>query len=80
MIDSIDGILLTDLSAIYRSVTISQSKEQDTLIYSLEDGFAWVREVTGDTPWTTRSPTPIGAEIAARKAGLKPTAIYYHGI
>lgn len=63
--------------AIYRVVPLAQAYRQDTLIYNLKDGFAWVSTRDSNSPWFTKNSTAIGAELEARQAGLNPTAVAY---
>lgn len=66
------------LKAIYRPIqTDEQVQQQDTLVYSLRDGFAWVRLREGNADWHTKALTAVQAEREARMAGLDPLAIFY---
>ena len=65
--------------AIYNPVTSDEDvQKQETLIYNLKDGFAWVRtEKDRGNTWHCFNPTAVGAEEEARRAGFAPPAIFY---
>lgn len=65
------------LKAIYRAIPVGLIEEQETLVYNLKDGFAWVSTKDKANTWSTKNPTAVGAETEARKAGFDPTAIVY---
>lgn len=65
------------LKAIYRAIPIAFIDEQDTLVYNLKDGFAWMSTKDKANSWSTKNPTAVGAETEARKAGFDPLAIVY---
>lgn len=70
-----------ELKAICRVTVQSQAVNQPTLIYNLEDGFTWLKDVNNEAnTWAGFFETAVGAEISAREAGLDPQAIVYMGV
>ncbi len=65
-----------ELKAVYHPTVPSRAGEQPTLIYSLKDGFTWLKSEP-DNKWTCYASTAVGAEINAREAGFDPLAILY---
>jgi len=67
------------LKAIYNVIPAPRRKDQETLVYCLKDGFAWVFTLAdgNSNTWSTKNPTAVGAEIEARQAGFDPLAVCY---
>jgi len=68
-----------ELKAIHNVLKPSQVGDEQTLIFNLEDGFAWLKTV-GDNNWWCHATTDVEAETNARLAGYDPQAIVYVGI
>jgi hypothetical protein len=66
-----------NLKAIYRPIPSEHADQQETLVYSLPSGFAWVKNQDPQNHWHCYQPTAVGAEQEARKAGFDPVAIVH---